>query len=186
VWALLAKSGLPQRFHPSVKAEYASMNDKASEPIDPNPAPPIAIDSHACPKVIDVNLTTQRLVAGECGRTFAATPITSGRPGLRTATGNYSIYFKEQDVHFYSPWPEGDPNYYPPMFVAYALEYLDGFFLHSDPDEPDSAFGQGSENGLYARNGCVHVPYSAMTKLFDWLRRLSFRFTTDYTTRDTA
>ncbi len=120
-------------------------------------------------KLIDVDLSTQQLVATACGATYLATPITSGRRSLPTPTGTFSIYLKETDTYFYSPWPQGDPNYYPPMFVAYAMEFLDGgFFLHTDPDEPASAFGLGSQNGPYASHGCVHVPMTAMVSLFAW------------------
>jgi hypothetical protein len=123
-----------------------------------------------CPsKVIDVNLTTQKLVASACGQQFASTPITSGRPGLRTPTGTFAIFLKQQSVTFNSPWPQGDPNYYPPMFVAYAMEFLDGgYFLHTDPDEPVGGFGPGSQNGPYASHGCVHVPVPVMASLYEW------------------
>jgi lipoprotein-anchoring transpeptidase ErfK/SrfK len=130
----------------------------------PDSGPPAA-----CGKVIDVDLTTQQLVASSCGDRFLSTPITSGRPGLRTPTGSYTVYLKEQNVYFFSPWPQGDPNYYPPMFIAYAMEFLDGgYFLHTDPAEPAAAFGPGSENGPYAAHGCVHVPIPVMVKLYAW------------------
>ncbi len=122
-----------------------------------------------CGRSIDVNLTTERLVASECGQVVIATAITSGRPGLRTPTGAFQVFLKERNVYFYSPWPAGDPNYYPPMFVAYAMEFLGGgYFLHTDPDEPAGAFGAGSQNGAYASHGCVHVPIAAMASLYSW------------------
>lgn len=122
-----------------------------------------------CGKVIDVDLTTQHLVATACGQVFASTPITSGRPGLRTPTGAFSIFLREQGVYFHSPWPKGNPNYYPPMFVAYAMEFLGGgYFLHTDPDEPIGSFGPGSQDGPYASHGCVHVPTSVMVGLYAW------------------
>jgi L,D-transpeptidase-like protein len=133
--------------------------------VAPMPPPPAVCAA----KAIDVDLSAQRLVATECGRVFLSTPITSGRAGLRTPTGTFPIYLKEKNVYFYSPWPQGDPNYYPPMFVAYAMEFLDGgYFLHTDPDEPPNAFGPGSEDGQYASHGCVHVPIDAMTSLYAW------------------
>ncbi|HSP10494.1 MAG TPA: L,D-transpeptidase, partial [Candidatus Dormibacteraeota bacterium] len=96
-------------------------------------------------------------------------PITSGRPGLRTPTGTFSNFLKEQGVYFNSPWPKGNPNYYPPMFVASAMEFLGGgYFLHTDPDEPLASFGPGSQDGPYASHGCVHVPSSVMVGLFGW------------------
>lgn len=122
-----------------------------------------------CGRSIDVDLTTQRLVATDCGRVFVSSAVTSGRAGLRTPTGEFTVLDKEQDVTFVSPWPEGDPNYYPPMPVAYAIEFLDGgYFLHTDPDEPVGAFGRGSEDGPYASHGCVHVPTEVMARLYGW------------------
>lgn len=140
---------------------------------EPEPGPPAraaaAADALPCTRLVDIDLLSQRLVASECGQTFVTTPITSGRPDLRTPTGTYTIFLRQRDVYFYSPWPEGDPNYYPPMPVAYAIEFLDdGYFIHTDPDEPDGAYGPGSEDGPYASHGCVHVPYSAMASLYEW------------------
>jgi lipoprotein-anchoring transpeptidase ErfK/SrfK len=118
---------------------------------------------------IDINLTRQELVAWSCGRVFMSTPITSGMPGLRTPIGTFAITWKQRDVYFQSPWPPDSPYYYPPMFVAYAMEFLGGgYFIHTDPDEPASAYGGGSENGSYASHGCVHVPDAAMLGLFSW------------------
>lgn len=123
----------------------------------------------SCIKTLDVNLTAQQLVARDCARVVVSTPITSGRSGLRTPTGAFAIMLKEQDVTFFSPWPQGDPNYYPPMQVAYAMEFLDGgYFLHTDGEEPLGAFGPGSEDGPYASHGCVHVPTAVMHELYSW------------------
>ena len=160
-----------------VQAERLSTGnrDTVQPSVSLKPSPPrrsesttaASSSSPSCQESIDVNLTTQELVATTCGQQFITTPITSGRPGLRTPTGSFSIFLKEQNVYFYSPWPQGDPNYYPPLFVAYAMEFLDGgYFLHTDPDEPSGAFGPGSQDGPYASHGCVHVPYSVMVKLF--------------------
>jgi lipoprotein-anchoring transpeptidase ErfK/SrfK len=125
--------------------------------------------THPCRKVIDVNLTTQQLVASTCGSAYAATPITSGMAGLRTPTGSFSILLKRRNVYFYSPWKPASPYYYSPMFVAYAMEFRQGgFYLHTDPAEPSGAFGAGSQNGPYASHGCVHVPYPVMVALFSW------------------
>ena len=138
-------------------------------PAQQDVAPVTSAAAADCGKTIEVNLTTQQLVATACGTVVLSSPITSGRPGLRTPTGTYSILLKEQNVTFNSPWPVGDPNYYPPMPVAYAIEFLDGgYFLHTDPDEPSGAFGPGSEDGPYASHGCVHVPMQAMVSLYSW------------------
>jgi hypothetical protein len=119
-------------------------------------------------KLVDVNLTRQALVASACGRVFTSTRITSGRPGLRTPTGAFTIFAKKRNVYFVSPWPRGNPNYYSPMFVAFAVEFLRGYYLHTDPDQPNGTFGAGSQNGPYASHGCVHVPYTAMVAIYAW------------------
>lgn len=79
------------------------------------------------------------------------TPITSGPPDLQTPQGCFSIFAKETNVTFYSPFPSGSPDWYAPMAVAYAMEFAQGrygaIYLHTDPYEPDSAFGPGSETG---------------------------------------
>ena len=130
---------------------------------------PLPYRTLSCSKAIDVDLTAQQLVATDCDRVLVSSPITTGRAGLRTPTGAFSIFTKEQDVTFFSPWPQGDPNYYDPMPVAYAMEFLDGgYYLHTDPDEPVTAFGPGSEDGEYASHGCVHVPIGVMARLYMW------------------
>ena len=136
----------------------------------PRPQPAVALACGAgAAYLIDVDLSTQELVAEAGGQVVLSTPITSGMPGLRTPTGCFSIYRKLTNTVFTSPWPPGSQYYYSPMPVAYAMEFLGGgFFLHTDPNEPDSAFGPGSENGPDASHGCVHVPLDVMTQLFPW------------------
>ncbi|MGD0448840.1 MAG: L,D-transpeptidase [Candidatus Dormibacteria bacterium] len=150
------------------------------------PTPPVLAPggSGSCaagvPNLINVDLTTQELVASADGQVVLSTPITSGgAAGLRTPTGCFSIFRAATDLTFYSPWPAGSPYYYPPMFVAYALEFLGpgvyggytafaALYLHSDPNEPDTSFGPGSESGQYASEGCVQVPTYMMQWLFPW------------------
>jgi lipoprotein-anchoring transpeptidase ErfK/SrfK len=136
----------------------------------PRPQPAVALACGAgAAHLIDVDLSTQELVAEAGGQVVLSTPITSGMPGLRTPTGCFSIYRKLTNTVFTSPWPPGSQYYYSPMPVAYAMEFLGGgFFLHTDPNEPDSAFGPGSEDGPDASHGCVHVPLDVMTQLFPW------------------
>jgi lipoprotein-anchoring transpeptidase ErfK/SrfK len=49
------------------------------------------------------------------------------------------------------------------------MEFYDGDFLHDDPGEPDSEFGADSQNGYFASHGCVHIPHSVMSFLYNWL-----------------
>jgi hypothetical protein len=120
-------------------------------------------------KAVVVRLGAQTLTAYLNGKPVLRTPVTTGRPALPTPVGSYHIEAAYSPFTFVSPWPPGSPYWYPPTPVTWAMPFYDGDFLHNDPGEPASAFGQGSENGPYASHGCVHVPHAAMAVLFHWL-----------------
>jgi L,D-transpeptidase catalytic domain len=164
-------------FQVTARGEYNDTESKVSSPVillaAPIPARPLlaapAPARPSCGRLIDVNLSTESLVASNCGTVYLSSLITSGMPGLRTPTGSFSIFLKQRNVYFYSPWPASSKYYYPPMFVAYAEEFArGGYYLHTDPNEPAGAYGPGSQNGPYASHGCVHVPYGVMARLYAW------------------
>ena len=120
-------------------------------------------------KAVVVRLGSQTLTAYLDGKPVLQTPVTTGRPALPTPIGSYSIQYRASPYTFISPWPPGNPFYYPPATVTWAMYFYDNDFLHDDPAEPSSAYGAGSEYGPYASHGCVHVPHDAMAFLWDWL-----------------
>ena len=120
-------------------------------------------------KAVVVRLGTQTLTAYLDGRPVLTTPVTTGRPALPTPVGSFYIHSRFSPYTFISPWPKGNPYWYPPTPVTWAMYFYDNDFLHDDPGEPASAFGAGSQNGPYASHGCVHVPHDAMSFLYDWL-----------------
>ena len=122
-------------------------------------------------KVITLNLTLQEGVFYDDGCVVKATPITTGRAGLRTPTGNFSVFYKTSPFTMVSPWPLGSPDWYPTTVVRWVLEFADGYFLHDAYWENQNAFGPGSENEVaqdYASHGCVHIPTALMPWLYDW------------------
>jgi lipoprotein-anchoring transpeptidase ErfK/SrfK len=122
-------------------------------------------------KVITLNLTLQEAVFYDNECVVGATPITTGRPGLRTPTGNYAVFFKTSPFTMVSPWPLGSPDWYPTTVVQWVLEFADGYFLHDAYWENQNAFGPGSENDVaqdWASHGCVHIPTVVMSWLYDW------------------
>jgi hypothetical protein len=126
---------------------------------------------HAVPngKVIDVDVTTQSAIFFDDGCLAGSALVTTGRPGLRTPTGTFHIYAKYSPITLISPWPQSSPYYYSPENAQYAMEFLrGGFFIHDAPWEPTSAFGPGSENGVDASHGCVHIPMPTMAWLYAW------------------
>jgi hypothetical protein len=120
-------------------------------------------------KVIDVDVTTQSVVFFDDGCIAGTSLVTTGRPGLRTPTGTFHIYAKYSPITLISPWPQSSPYYYSPEHAQYAMEFLrGGFFIHDAPREPSSAYGPGSQNGVDASHGCVHIPTPMMAWLYAW------------------
>jgi hypothetical protein len=120
-------------------------------------------------KLIVIHLHTQQLVAYENGCPLLRTPVTTGRPALRTERGTFHVFLKARSWHMVSQWPQGSPFYYPPTWVYDAMEFIgDGSFIHNAGWEPDAAYGPGSENGAYSSHGCVHVIDGPLAQLYDW------------------
>ena len=120
-------------------------------------------------KAVVVRLGSQTLTAYLNGKPVLTTPITTGRSALPTPIGSYHIIFRASPFVFHSPWPPGNPYWYPPTPVTWAMDFVGGDFLHDDPGEPTGAYGAGSEYGPYASHGCVHVPHDSMAFLYNWL-----------------
>ncbi|HKA13235.1 MAG TPA: L,D-transpeptidase [Candidatus Dormibacteraeota bacterium] len=122
-------------------------------------------------QLIVIHLATQQLVAYDNGCPFLRTPITTGRPALPTGRGTFRIFYKAPVYHMVSPWPQGNPFYYPPTWVNDAMEFIaDGTFLHSASWQPDSTYGPGSQYGPYASHGCIHVLDGPLQQLYDWAK----------------
>jgi lipoprotein-anchoring transpeptidase ErfK/SrfK len=122
-------------------------------------------------KVITLSLSLQEAVFYDNGCVVGASPITTGRPGLNTPTGNFAVYYKTSPFTMVSPWPPGSPDWYPTTVVQWVLEFADGYFLHDAYWENQNAFGPGSENDVaqdYASHGCVHFPTAIMPWLYNW------------------
>ena len=120
-------------------------------------------------RAVVVRLATQTLTAYLDARPVLTTPVTTGRPALPTPIGSFTIHSRSSPYVFTSPWPKGNPFWYPPTPATWAMYFYDNDFLHDDPAEPASAFGAGSQNGPYASHGCIHVPHAAMAFLYRWL-----------------
>jgi len=114
---------------------------------------------------IVVRLGDQSLTLYKDGAVVLETPVTTGRPALPTPVGSYDIAWRRSPYTFISPWPKGNPYYYPPAHVRWAMFFYDNDFLH-DSYEPTSAYGKGSNFGPYASHGCVHIPAAVMQVLY--------------------
>lgn len=120
-------------------------------------------------KVITMNLALQEGVFYQDGCVVKATPITTGRPELRTPTGTFSIFYKQSPFQFISPWPPSSPFYYVPSWTNWVMEFAaGGYFIHDAPWEPDWQYGPGSEDSSGASHGCIHIPSDVMQWLYGW------------------
>lgn len=73
---------------------------------------------------------------------------------------------KHSPYTFISPWPKGDPYWYPTVTVSWAMLFADsGYFIHDSPHRTLYGPGANLANGTH---GCVNVPTSAMQQLYDW------------------
>jgi hypothetical protein len=125
---------------------------------------------------IVVNLTDQWLWAYENGRAIFNTPVTTGRPGLDTPTGFFSVMERDYGITMVSPWPPGSPNYYYPTYIDYAMLFdSGGYFLHDAWWKSD--FGPGTNlphigpNGVFesGSHGCIEMPKPAAYWLISWV-----------------
>jgi lipoprotein-anchoring transpeptidase ErfK/SrfK len=134
-----------------------------------------AIATSASGKVIMVSITEQKLYAYEDGNVVYSTLVMTGRKSLPTPPGTFSILAKLSPTMFISPWPYGSPNWYPPTYINYAMEFKPGgFFLHDATWH--SVFGPGTNDWHYdpqfgwqdGSHGCVAMPLSAAAWLYNW------------------
>jgi lipoprotein-anchoring transpeptidase ErfK/SrfK len=117
-------------------------------------------------KVIVVSIEQQRLTAYQDGTSVLTTVVATGRPELPTPKGTFHVMAKYAPYTFVSPWPKGDPYWYPTVTVSWAMLFADGgYFLHDSPHRTLYGPGANLTNGSH---GCVNIPLSAMGRLYAW------------------
>jgi lipoprotein-anchoring transpeptidase ErfK/SrfK len=120
--------------------------------------------------VITISLSLQEMMFYQDGCVVKATPVTTGRPQLRTPTGRFSVFSKPSNFTFISPWPKGSPFYYYPTPARWGMEFDGGgYFIHDASWESTNSYGPGGENNQQAAShGCVHTPTPVMQWAFSW------------------
>ena len=143
----------------------------STSPVAAVPTPTATPSATATPlsqpnKVIVVSIKDQRLTAYDGDQVFLTTVAATGRPELPTPVGRFHIQSKASPYKFVSPWPKGDPYWYPTEWVSYAMLFADdGFFLHDAPWRTVWGPGANVTNGSH---GCVNVPTAVMARLYSW------------------
>lgn len=101
--------------------------------------------------------------------------VTTGRPHLDTPRGTFSILRREHAITFHSPWPPGNPYYYSPIFINYALLFRNGgFFLHDYSQRhyygPGTNIWHQNPDGTWetGSHGCVEAPLAFLRWVYTW------------------
>jgi lipoprotein-anchoring transpeptidase ErfK/SrfK len=169
-----AQSGIGGQFRAARTADQLNAVAAAVSSLQSQIAAELAANQCGHPvgsgKVITIALALQEMVFYQDGCVVKATPVTTGRPQLRTPTGRFSIFYKKTPFTFISPWPPSSPFYYYPSPVSYVMEFAaGGYFIHDAPWESSGSYGPGGENNpSAASHGCVHTPGGVMQWAFSW------------------
>ncbi len=116
-------------------------------------------DGGGGPKSIVVNLSDQWMYAYEGGKQIFDAPVSTGRNGMETPTGSYSIYakFKVQTMDGVTDgkrWVV--PNVPNVMYISGGVA-LHGTYYHN-------RFGTGAR----LSHGCINLPLAAAAWLYNW------------------
>ena len=169
--ALLGACGVPTAWKPptSTPPAVAVFGPYAASPT-PTPSPaPSPSPGHPGPvRLITIVLSAQHLTAYEDSRVIVSTDVATGRPDLATPTGDFHLMARYSPFLFVSPWPPGDPNYYDPTWVSWAMPFAPGgYFMHDASWQRNWGPGADVTSGSH---GCVNVPVAAMKALYQWAR----------------
>lgn len=114
-------------------------------------------------KVVVVNLALQRLYAYENGKSIfdSAVPITTGKYGFETVTGEFAIYLKKVQHQMVSPFPgiyyDDVVNYWMPFYLGYGLHDAPWRSIYGTQDYP-----------VVGSHGCVNMPLNDTIVLYNW------------------
>lgn len=88
-------------------------------------------NSEMAAQVVVISLAEQAMRVYQNGTLLKAFLVVTGMPGHASLPGNWWIEDKVTDTTFISGRQPGEPGYYPPTPIAYALLYHSaGYFIH--------------------------------------------------------
>lgn len=109
-------------------------------------------------KLIDVDLSKQRLTLLDAGEPVFTTPVASGVRGAETPTGEYIVHYKWSALRMRGVNPDGSrydiPN------VPWVMAFLGDYTIHGAPWRWQFGFPQS--------NGCVSMSTAASKAVYDW------------------
>ncbi len=111
-------------------------------------------------KYIDINLKFQVMTLFEDGRPVASYPVSSGRHGMETPTGTFTIHNKAP-----RPWSR-EYHLFMPHWMAITPDGKYG--IHELPEWP-GGYKEGAQHlGLPVSHGCVRLGVGAAKEVYTW------------------
>ena len=127
--------------------------------------------------VIVISLGEQAMRVYQNGKLVKAFQVVTGMPGHASLPGNWWIEAKATNTTFLSGKKPGQPGYYPPTPVAYALQYhSSGYFIHQSwwrgQYGPNNQFPHydphGTPFGYEGSHGCVNMSTANVAWLYSF------------------
>ena len=107
-------------------------------------------------KLIEIDLSGQRLWLHQKGKIIGEYVISSGRPGMATPAGTFKILSKIRLV-----W---SARYR--LYMPYSLNFYNGYFIHELPYWP-GGYREGENHlGIPVSHGCVRLGIGAAAKVY--------------------
>jgi len=153
-----------------------SVTKKAAAPATPavaatTPPQPNACASNSLAQLALVSISQRRMWACQGSNQVYTSLVITGMAKYAadvTPTGTFYIYAKERDLYLNGSDSTGSWHDY----VYYWMPFLDNQYgaygFHDATWRPDNAFGNISPDSDNASHGCVEMPLSAATWLYNW------------------
>lgn len=133
---------------------------------------------HLTGKVIVVSLTEQTLRMYQDGTLVGMMLVVTGQPAAQTPPGLWHVLNKRKDATFTSSEKPGDPLYYPPTHIYYAMLYKEGgYYLHDATWRKYFGPGANMPHDDYTSpgfsnvgsHGCINMNLDNARKLYNWV-----------------
>lgn len=144
----------------SLAFEIPLPENESKPQVKPAPQPQQNVESAMTSqeKLIEVDLSEQRLKLHQDGEVIAEYIISSGKSGMRTPAGDYSVLSKEEN-HWSSTYA---------LWMPYSLRFYNGFYIHELPYWP-GGYREGEEHlGIPVSHGCVRLGIGSANTVYDF------------------
>ena len=120
----------------------------------PEPQPKLASGE----KLIDIDISEQKLRLYQGGKTIAEYTTSTGKSGMPTPTGEFKILSKENN-HWSAAYS---------LYMPYSMRFYKGYYIHELPYWP-GGYREGEDHlGIPVSHGCVRVGVGSAEKVYNF------------------